>query len=238
MKAFHNDQAIKDKYLARVVAHINADNLVRGATGKNGKGCAVFCTLDIYDHARYPIELGIPEWLARVEDSLFEKMSIEKSKTWPADFLAAINVGADLEKTKVPFLIMTLETTLQSMAAADFDAKKFPEVTKAIEGSMHAVEQMIHAHKNGLALQAALSAACSAWPADSACSTARSAAADSAARAAESAAYAAACSAWPADSACSTARAAAACSAWSTARSAAYDFFADELLLILKERKS
>jgi len=44
MRAFHNDQTVKDKYLARVAAHIAADNLVRGATGADEllkilKGC-------------------------------------------------------------------------------------------------------------------------------------------------------------------------------------------------------
>lgn len=65
MKAFHNDKSIKEKYLNRVIQHQKLDKLKKGATGENGKGCAVACTLDmIYDHSRYPVELGIPEWLA------------------------------------------------------------------------------------------------------------------------------------------------------------------------------
>jgi hypothetical protein len=52
MKAFHNDQAIKDKYIARVEAHIKADNLIRGTGWYGGKGCAVGCTLEAYDHIR------------------------------------------------------------------------------------------------------------------------------------------------------------------------------------------
>ena len=120
MKAFHNDPAIKAKYLARVENHIKLDNLVRGETGDGGKGCAVWCTLDAYDHARYPIELGIPEWLARVEDKIFEEMSEQKSRTWPRDFLDAIAPGADLEKAKAPFLIMVLESAITT-----FDHDKF-----------------------------------------------------------------------------------------------------------------
>ena len=131
MQAFHNDQAIKDKYLARVIAHREADNIIRGTGWEDGKGCAVGCTLENYDHSRYPIELGIPEWLARVEDTLFEGMSLGKSRTWPEEFLKAVNVGADLEKIKGPFLIMVLRSALET-----FDHAKFPDVKSAIDGSI------------------------------------------------------------------------------------------------------
>lgn len=131
MKAFHNDPAIKAKYLARVDGHTKADNLIRGIGWNGFRGCAVGCTLEDYDHARYPIELGIPEWLAHVEDRLFEGMTETKAHTWPRDFLNAITPGADLEKIKGPFLIMVLESTLTT-----FDHEKYPNVKAAIEGSI------------------------------------------------------------------------------------------------------
>ena len=110
---------------------MDADNLIRGVGWDEGKGCAVGCTLENYDHSQYPIELGIPEWLARVEDTLFEGMSFEKSKTWPKDFLEAINVGADLEKAKAPFLIIVLKSTLDT-----FNHSQYPEVKNAIDESI------------------------------------------------------------------------------------------------------
>jgi hypothetical protein len=45
--AFHNDQKIKDKYLARVEAHRKADEIIKGKYWENGKGCAVGCTLKL-----------------------------------------------------------------------------------------------------------------------------------------------------------------------------------------------
>ncbi len=129
--AFHNDPTIKLDRIARVEAHIAADNLLKGATGNGGKGCAVWCTLDAYDHGRYPIEMGIPKWLARVEDTLFEGMSINKSRTWPKDFLIGINTGADLEKARGPFLIAVL-----NCAKASFDHAKFPDVVAALDRSI------------------------------------------------------------------------------------------------------
>ena len=206
LKAFHNDPAVKEKYINRVQAHIAADNLIRGIGWDNGKGCAVGCTLEAYNHSRYPIELGIPEWLARVEDTLFEGMSVEKSRTWPLKFLDAIKVGADLEKIKPLFLVMVLESALET-----FDHEEFPDVKNAIQGSIDLWK------RNDIGSQDFL---------------------DAARAAARAAAWAAARAAVRAEAA-----AAAWAEAWSAARSAAawsaakYDYFADELLKMLKDCK-
>ena len=161
MKAFHGKQSIKDKYVSRVQEHIRLDNLVKGETGDNGKGCGIACTLDmVYDHSLYPIEMGIPEWMARLEDLLFEGMSLEKSKTFPELFLKAIAVGVDLEKVKNPFIIKVLERNLRSLDSCEFDKENNPEVVAAIDGSKKAVNMMIDTYKMGDE-----SAAGSAWSA-------------------------------------------------------------------------
>jgi len=128
LKAYHNDKSIKDKYVERVTWHFEQDNIIRGIGWNGGKGCAVGCTLEKYDHSQYPVELGIPEWLARVEDTLFEGMSKDKSRTWPIDFLKAINIGSDLEAIKAPFILFALKDTLET-----FDSVKYPDVKKAVE---------------------------------------------------------------------------------------------------------
>ncbi len=102
--AFHNDPAIKTKYLARVRAHREADQLIKGTGWGNGKGCAIGCTLDAYDHARYPVELGVPEMLARLEDCIFEGLPNDLSQAWPERFLSAIAPGADLSRVGWQFL--------------------------------------------------------------------------------------------------------------------------------------
>jgi hypothetical protein len=187
--AFHGEQAIKDKYLARVKWHREMDHLVQG-TGyeKNGetiRACAVGCTLENYDHAQYEKELGIPEWLARVEDTIFEGLNEEKAMLWPERFLSAIKPGADLEKVKTPFLIFILEENIKTLDALP-DMTDFPDVKNAISLSREANKEMIRCHREGLDLSAAASAAESAAE-SAAWSAARSAA--SAARSAESAAY-------------------------------------------------
>ena len=100
MLAYHNDPKVKARYLRRVARHRQLDQLVQGTgaegSGKEFRGCAVGCTLNRYDHAAYPTELGVPELLARLEDRLFEGMSAADAQAWPERFLRAIPVGADL----------------------------------------------------------------------------------------------------------------------------------------------
>jgi len=96
MKTFHNDQKIKDKYVKRLKAHYDADEIIKGAYWENGKGCAVGCTLHSDDHKAYETELGIPESLARLKDSIFEALPHQEAKQFPLDFLNAVNVGSDL----------------------------------------------------------------------------------------------------------------------------------------------
>ena len=108
MRAFHGNSEIKAKYLARVRAHRAADELIRGEGWDGHRGCAIGCTLDGYDHSRYPIELGIPEQLAHLEDWLFEHLPVADAMAWPERVLTAIHVGADLSRVWPEFAIWML----------------------------------------------------------------------------------------------------------------------------------
>jgi hypothetical protein len=100
MKAFHGDPAIKERYLARLKAHHAADEIIQG-TGYNGThGCAVGCTLNQYDHRAYENELGLPRWLAHLEDRIFEGLPPVAAQRFAVDFLEAVPVGADVERVR------------------------------------------------------------------------------------------------------------------------------------------
>lgn len=147
LRAFHGSLEIKGKYLNRVMAHAAADRFVQGVTWKKGRGCAIGCTLENYNHALYETELGIPEWLARVEDMIFEKMPKDKAMEWPTKFLSAINPGADLEKTKAPFLIKIMERNLKSLETCKYDVESNPSIANAIQCSKEAIYRVIGYHK-------------------------------------------------------------------------------------------
>ena len=111
--AFHNKQSLKEKYVKRVEAHYKADEIVQGIYWENGKGCAVGCTMEMDNdsvniHRQMEKVLGIPEWLALLEDGIFEGLPNEEAKKFPLRFLQAIKPGADLSKVEYQFKIWLL----------------------------------------------------------------------------------------------------------------------------------
>ena len=121
LRGFHDSQELKDYYLARVRAHAAADRLVQGTGWEEGKGCAVGCTLEAYDHSRYPIELGVPCILAHLEDRLFERLPRAEAMTWPERFLSAIRPGADLRPVWPRFACWLLEVELAKWRTPESD---------------------------------------------------------------------------------------------------------------------
>lgn len=128
MKAFTGTIATKEEMVNELKLHQEADSFMKGKyesmfDGKF-KGCAVGCSLEsisrlkglplvFSDHSRYEDLMGVPTWLVRVEDTIFEGLPLERSKQWPLEFTEAINVGADLNKIKAPFLVFILRSTLE-----------------------------------------------------------------------------------------------------------------------------
>ena len=100
MKAFHGDPAVKEKYLARLRAHHAADEIIQGVGYNGSHGCAVGCTLNKHDHRAYENELGLPQWLARLEDRIFEGLPPKDAQQFAIDFLEAVPVGADVSKVR------------------------------------------------------------------------------------------------------------------------------------------
>ena len=128
MLAFHNDPAIKAYYLARIAAHRAADELIHGQYWQDGKGCAVGCTIHSSAHNAYETELGIPSALAHLEDNIFEGLHSPYDQAWPAEFLEAIPVGADLRSVVPQFLVAILSDTdhgvLRFVAAPEFTQQR------------------------------------------------------------------------------------------------------------------
>src|SRR3954465_7419950 len=106
--AFHGNPTIKEEYLARVIAHRDADEIIHGTYWEDGKGCAVGCTVHSGEHFAYVRELGIPVALARMEDRIFETLPNGHAKDWPIKFLSVIRVGADLSQVSRQFAIWLL----------------------------------------------------------------------------------------------------------------------------------
>lgn len=100
MISFHGSQEIKDKYVARLKEHRRLDQIVHGTGYDGSRTLAAGRTLDSYNHASYEKELGLPEWVAHLEDRIFEGIPIEDAPQFALDFLVAIPVGVCIEKVK------------------------------------------------------------------------------------------------------------------------------------------
>src|SRR6478736_1055724 len=103
LRAFHNDAEVKALYVARLKEHRRLEHLVQGQGYVAGqeyggpsvtKGCAVGCTLNAYDHKRYPNELGLSIGMAVFEDFIFEGLPKGDAEDFAEAFLDVIPVGA------------------------------------------------------------------------------------------------------------------------------------------------
>jgi hypothetical protein len=207
MLSYHNNHAIKEKYLARVQQHALADEIIKGQYWEGGKGCAVGCTIHSSEHAAYESELGLPTWLARLEDALFEGCPNEYSKTFPERFLEAINVGSDLTTVCFKFAaylmqqnIETQQTNLALVRQMEIGDDLKNQVVAVIEQAIAANQQVKEINEAAIVFRSFDESA--AWSAArSAAGSAAWSAARSARSAAGSAMSAAMSAAWSAKSA-------------------------------------
>lgn len=165
MKAFINTPITKERFLFHLKEHQKQDAFISGTYGnslRNGtfEGCAVGCSirsialelkedLDLGNHKLYEKYLGVPDWIARLEDTLFENLSEERQKTFPVEFGEAVNEGADLDKIKVPFIVYILNENLKTLDSLKVDKEKDNAVFNSIELVRKATFQMIKAQKSG-----------------------------------------------------------------------------------------
>lgn len=158
--AYHNDPAIKAAILEQLAGHRAADELVQGTYWRNGKGCALGCTLhhETYSdaHIQYERAFGIPEMLAIMEDDIFEGLPNYLAQGWPAQFMDAIQPGADLSLVGCGLLVWLLsnETPRPDVSNPhDEDVLKIwdearSEISRVEQVSMHVVwEARLPAHR-------------------------------------------------------------------------------------------
>ncbi len=225
--AFHGSADEKANIISVLAAHRAADSLVQGyGYWRDGKGCAVGCTIQSGKHIEYEARFGIPVHLARLEDAIFEGLPTNLAKQWPERFMSAIAPGADLSLVHWKLLHWLLTTTSINPGI------EHPIVRDAVKQCAELIQ--ILADGGIVAESAARSAARSAV--ESAVSAAESAArsavsaAWSAVSAAESAAWSAAESEESAARSAVSAAERAAESAESAARSAAWVSISDHLI--------
>ena len=125
LQAFNNDKEFKDQMIAAAISHREKDEYIAGCYAKmNGsfKGCSVGCSLfdvkgikgidvgeDYADHALLAKELGIPEFICHLQDSIFEGLPDSERFKWTERLFNSIPLGVDLTPVLPRFLLKTLD---------------------------------------------------------------------------------------------------------------------------------
>lgn len=145
MLSFNNDPKIKAKYIERLKAHKLADEIVKGQYWENGKGCAVGCTIHSSKHKNYEDKLGIPEWLARLEDTIFEGLENKLSKDFPLKFLKAVPLGVSKEEFEALRHKLAIKRQQRNLKIVEKFYKK--NKTETIKQVIDAIKLVISYHK-------------------------------------------------------------------------------------------
>ena len=129
MKAFNGNTELKGALLACAAAHREADEYCAGTYGKNVEGvfraCSIGCTtrdvnkllginLPESGHAELAAELGIPEFIPRCADRIFEGLPKKMRPAWTERWIGAIPEGADLSLALPMFLLRVLDMVKSS----------------------------------------------------------------------------------------------------------------------------
>ncbi len=120
-------------YIARLQQHMDADELIRGEGYENGRGCAVGCILNRYNHNAFEAELGLPEWFARLLDHLHENTSKSYWPTFAIRLLKSIPEGVDVEPVENKLLKFIQLGNIEHVKTLDIDTSLKTKIIGAIE---------------------------------------------------------------------------------------------------------
>src|SRR3990167_353368 len=137
--------------------HRKNDQFIKGKYSQmNGKfkGCAVCCAIDsmnvrlkknyAYDsHKVFEEAIGVPEWLARLSDTIFEGLPEVDNSKFAVDFLKAIPVGVNLEPVKWHFCAFILKENIERVLSLKIDDKLKDQVVSSIR-------QCLALHENAI----------------------------------------------------------------------------------------
>jgi hypothetical protein len=97
MKSFHSEPCLKAAVIDRLKEHQRLDQIIQRIYWDGTRGCAIGCVLHSGDHLAYETQLGLPVFLAYMDEYIFERLPIQEAKSWPLRFIEAVPVGVDLD---------------------------------------------------------------------------------------------------------------------------------------------
>ena len=97
MKSFFGEQDLRDAVVQRVAEHERLDQIIQGTYWDGSKGCGIGCVLHSDEHMAFERQLGLPVFLAYLDEHIFESLPSEEATRWPLRFVQVIPVGVDLD---------------------------------------------------------------------------------------------------------------------------------------------
>lgn len=114
MLAFTDTEVTKSQLIESLERHAAADRIIAGHYWTGRGGCAVGCSIHDFRpgsesiHKLYEPLFGVPQIIARLEDSIFERLPYTEQKAWPLRFANAIREGSDLSGVWYRFALWML----------------------------------------------------------------------------------------------------------------------------------
>ena len=186
LQAWHNDVSLKTKMLQKAKEHREADEYSKGTYGRYEEGefkaCSVGCSVrdldpernieHLGDHEYLAEQLGVPLFITKIQDTIFERLSEGESMKWTERLFEAIPVGADLTSVMPRFLLSLMKRNIQN-----FDKEEDTEAYSAIEAVIKVLSDWVDAGSvDQEAANAAYAAANAAYAATRAANAANKAA--------------------------------------------------------------
>ena len=107
--SFHGDKNIKQFYLDQIREHRQLGQITHDVYFWDGEnGDAVGCTIHSHEYELYETRLGIPKWIAQIEDMVFDNLGAPMDQAWPYDFIRAIPVGVSWDNMWNEYCLMLI----------------------------------------------------------------------------------------------------------------------------------
>jgi len=155
--AYHGDHELKSTLVALAIKHAEQDEYIKGIYAQideydceTFRGCSVGCSIydlnnmagdqtsDYGDHTYLACKLGVPLFVVKMQDDIFEGLPLEKSIAWTQRLFSAIPVGADLLPVAPKFLKFVLES-----CSTDVEGDEFKQQRTSVEQSLSVIENWI-----------------------------------------------------------------------------------------------
>ena len=78
--SFFGSQCLRDAVVERVREHQRLDQIAQSIYWDGSKGCAIGCVLHSGQHMAFEQQLGLPVFLAYMDEHIFEKLPLEEAK--------------------------------------------------------------------------------------------------------------------------------------------------------------